>query len=125
FFIAVAERRTPKPGHAFDVGLAVRVIDIDPLRPLDDERSRFAEAGEIDVRMHQRFYVAGGQIAERRHGILVFRWGAFARERRRTSAALMPSWRGWRKPLSADEGLNCARSFCFGFFRPATRQISR
>ena len=64
FLVAVTERRAPQPGHAFDVGLAVGVIDIDAVRALDNERAGLAEAGEIDVGMHQRFDIAGGQIAE-------------------------------------------------------------
>ena len=34
---------------------------------LDDERPALAEAGEIDVGVHQRFDVAGREIAERGH----------------------------------------------------------
>ena len=94
FFIAVTKRGAPKPGHAFDVRLALRVIDIDALRPFDDERSRFTEAGEVGVGMYQRFNVAGGQIAERRHaerrhGIFVLSMRAFDRERRRALAAFL------------------------------------
>src|SRR5712691_11440265 len=70
-FVAVAERRTPEPGHAFDIALALCVVDIDAARSLDDERPAVTKAGEIDIRMHQCFDVAGGKIAERRHGILV------------------------------------------------------
>ena len=67
FLVAVAERRAPQPGHALDIGLAVGVVDIDALAALDDERTGLAKSREIDVRMHQRFDVAGGEIAERRH----------------------------------------------------------
>ena len=65
--VAVAERGAPQPGHAFDVGLAVGVVDEDALPALDDERPGLAEAREIDVGVHQRFDVAGGEIAERGH----------------------------------------------------------
>ena len=67
-FVAVAERGAPQPGHAFDIGLAVGVVDIDALAALDDERTGLAKPREIDVGVHQRFDVAGGEIAERRHG---------------------------------------------------------
>ena len=70
FFVAVAERRAPKPGHAFDIGLAVGIVDIDALAALDDERAGVAEAREIGVGMHQRLDVADGKIAERGHKVL-------------------------------------------------------
>ncbi len=84
FLVAVAERRAPEARHAFDIGLTVRVVDVDALPAFEDKRPGLAEAREIDVRMHQRFDVASGEIAERRrHGrpvvVLVWRfWPLFA-----------------------------------------------
>src|SRR5262249_13572347 len=115
FFIAVTERRTPKPGHAFNIAFALGVIDVDALRPLDNERPAFAEAGEVDVGMHQRFNVAGGQVAERRHGILVCR--CVRRSRARRTTALMSSCSGGRKPpLRADEASIALAHFVSCFF---------
>ena len=80
FLVAVAERRAPKPGHAFDIGLAVGVVDVNALPAFEDERPGLAKAREIDVGMHQGFYVAGGEIAERRwHGSLVVVWPGIGR----------------------------------------------
>src|SRR5262249_27657637 len=69
--IAVAERGAPESGHAFDIGLARGVVDIDAACTLDDEGAALTKAGEIDVRMHQRFDVAGGKITQRRHSGLL------------------------------------------------------
>src|SRR5215469_9607637 len=115
FLITVTERCTPKPGHPFDIAFALGVIDVDALRPLDNERPAFAEAGEVDVGMHQRFNVAGGQVAERRHGILVCR--CVRRSRARRTTALMSSCSGGRKPqLRGDEASIALAHFVSDFF---------
>ena len=71
--VAVAECRTPKPGHTFDIGLTIGVVDVNAVCAFDDERPALTKTGEIDVGMDQRFDVAGGKIAERRHEILAYR----------------------------------------------------
>ena len=68
FFIAVAERRAPQPGHALDVGFAVAVIDEYALAALDDQRTGFAQCREIGVGVDQSLDIADGEVAERRHG---------------------------------------------------------
>ena len=65
--IAVAERRAPETGHAFEITLALGVIDINAFAALDHHRAVVAKRREIGVRMHQRFDVAGGKIAQRSH----------------------------------------------------------
>src|ERR1700722_19624267 len=67
FLVAVAERRAPKPCHAFEVSLAVAVVDVDALAALEDERPGLAKTSEVDVGMYQCFDIAGREIAERRH----------------------------------------------------------
>src|SRR5579863_8328677 len=67
FFVAVTKRSAPQPGHALDIGFAIGIVDIDALAALDNERAAVAKTREIDIGMHQRFDVAGGEIAERRH----------------------------------------------------------
>ena len=54
FFVAVAERRAPQPGHALDVGLAVGVVDEYALAALDDQRTGFAQCREIGVGVDQQ-----------------------------------------------------------------------
>src|ERR1700722_13100316 len=87
FLVAVAERRAPKAGHAFDVGLAVGIVDIHALGTLDDQRSAFAEASQINVGMDQGLDVANGEIAEWRHES-PFRKASPAHFPRRSVAAL-------------------------------------
>src|SRR5215831_6876903 len=70
--IAVAERGAPESGHAFDIGLTSSVVDIDAARTFNNKRPALTKAGEIDVRMHQRFDVAGGKITQRRHSGLLY-----------------------------------------------------
>src|SRR5580692_3921623 len=65
--VAVAERGAPQPRHAFDVRLAVGVVDINALPALEDQRPGVAKTGQIGVGMHQGLDVAGGEIAERGH----------------------------------------------------------
>ena len=43
-FVAVAKRRAPQPGHAFDIRLAFGVVDHDSLPALDDQRAGLAKA---------------------------------------------------------------------------------
>ena len=64
--VVVAERRAPQPGHAFDIGLAVGVVDVDALAALDHQRAGLAQRREIGVGMGQGLDVADGEIAERR-----------------------------------------------------------
>src|ERR1700738_802543 len=45
--IAGAERRAPQAGHAFDIFLAVGIVDIDALGALDHERAGIAKCREI------------------------------------------------------------------------------
>src|SRR5687768_13189574 len=78
-FVAPAERGTPEPRHAIDVWLAGRVVEMDALPALDDERTGLAKAREVGVGMDQRFDVAGGEIA--RHDAMV---GQFWIERNRS-----------------------------------------
>jgi hypothetical protein len=68
FFIAVAERRAPQPGHTLDVGLAVAVIDEYALAALDDQRTGFAQRREIGVGVGHSLDIADGEVAERSHG---------------------------------------------------------
>src|SRR5216684_6559442 len=68
FFVAVAERRTPQPGHALDIGLAVAVVDENALAALEHERAALPNGGEIGIGMNEGLDIADGEIAERRHG---------------------------------------------------------
>src|SRR3984893_10212009 len=107
--VAVAECRTPKSGHAFDIGLALGVVDVNAVRALDDERPTLTKAGEIDVGMHQRFDVAGGKIAQRRHGILACRLRALFVALR---WALTSLWTGKAEVTSSSE-ICWARPECY------------
>src|SRR5262249_17936962 len=82
--VAIAERRAPQPGHALDIGLSLVVVDAHALPALEDERSGLAERGELGVGVNQRLDVAGGEIAERGHGMALDL-------RRRERAALAPN----------------------------------
>ena len=68
-----ASSGAPQPGHAFDIGLTLGIVDVNALGALEDERPGVAKAREVGIGMHQRFDVAGGKIGQWRHGILVCR----------------------------------------------------
>ena len=48
--VVVAERRAPQAGHAFEIGLAVGVVDVDALAALDHQRTGFADRRLIGSR---------------------------------------------------------------------------
>src|SRR5262249_62364519 len=65
--VPVAQRRAPQRRHAFDIGLALRVVDEHALPALDDQRTGFAQHRKVGVRVNERLNIADGEIAERGH----------------------------------------------------------
>ena len=60
--VVVAKRRAPQAGHAFEIGLAVGVIDVDALAALEHQGASLTERRLIGVRVNQGLDRAGLQI---------------------------------------------------------------
>jgi hypothetical protein len=75
--LAIAERGTPEPGHAFDIFLALAVEDMNAFTALDDQRPRAAERVEIGVRVQDGFDVPLGGVRKTSHEILLDEPGRF------------------------------------------------
>ncbi len=73
-FIAVAERGTPQPRHALEIGLAAVVVDENAFAPLDDQRPGLAKHRQIGVGMDQGLDIANGEVAE--HGTIFYANGS-------------------------------------------------
>ncbi len=60
--VAIAQRRAPQPGQAFDVALALVVEEIDALALIEDRGSHFAVARQVGVGVDHRLDVAVGHV---------------------------------------------------------------
>ncbi len=57
--VAKTEARAPKPRHAFDIALAVLVVDIDALARLNDMRAGFSVLHGVGIWVQQGLNIAG------------------------------------------------------------------
>src|SRR5829696_9389511 len=71
FLIAVTERRAPQPGHAFNVSLALLIVDPHSLAALEHQRAALTKCRKIGIGMDESLDVAGGEVAGQGHELLL------------------------------------------------------